>query len=200
MKLKRIIIASNNKHKIKEIENILKDFPCEIVSMGEAGIDTDIEENGTTFAENAYIKAKAIVEMTGEAALADDSGLEVYALDGAPGVYSARYAGEHGNDKKNNDKLLDAMKDVPQEKRGARFVSSIVLLTPEGEKIEAEGFVEGTVGYEEKGDGGFGYDPLFYIPELDKTFAELLPEEKNSISHRSRALKVLREKIGSVLK
>lgn len=195
MNFKKIIIASNNKHKIDEIKDMLGDFPFEIVSLKEAGIDIDVEEDGKTFEENAYKKAYEIMKITGEAALADDSGLEVYALDGAPGIYSARFAGEHGNDKKNNNKLLELLKDVKEEERGARFVSLIALVTPEGEKIIAPGYIEGKIGYSEKGTGGFGYDPLFIVPELGKTFAELTSEEKNAISHRSRALKNLRDQL-----
>lgn len=195
MIFKKIIIASNNKHKIDEIKDMLGDFPFEIVSLKEAGIDIDVEEDGKTFEENAYKKAYEIMKITGEAALADDSGLEVYALDGAPGIYSARFAGEHGNDKKNNNKLLELLKDVKDEERGARFVSLIALVTPEGDKIIAPGYIEGKIGYSEKGTGGFGYDPLFIVPELGKTFAELTSEEKNSISHRSKALKNLREQL-----
>lgn len=194
-KVKKIILASNNKHKVDEIKKILKDFPYEVVSLSDAGIDVEVEEDGKTFEENAYKKAKEIMELTGHAALADDSGLEVFALDGAPGVYSARFAGEHGNHKKNNMKLLEMLKDVPEERRGARFVSTIVLVTPDGDKIVARGEIEGKIGYSEKGTGGFGYDPLFIVPELNKTFAELSPEEKNAISHRARALMNLREKL-----
>ena len=193
----RLIIASNNAHKIGEIKTILKDMNYCILSLKEAGIDIDVEENGSTFEENSYIKAKAIFDLTrGEGAvLADDSGLEVYALDGAPGVHSARFAGEHGNDRKNNDRLLELLKDVPDEKRGARFASAIVMLTPNGNKIEGKGYVEGRIGYEEKGSNGFGYDPLFIVPELNKTFAELTSDEKNNISHRKRALEDLKRKL-----
>jgi XTP/dITP diphosphohydrolase len=191
----RLIIASNNTHKIDEIKNILKDLDYCILSLNEAGIDIDVEENGSTFEENSYIKAKAIFNLSGETVLADDSGLEVYALNGAPGVYSARFAGEHGNDRKNNDRILELLKDIPDEKRGARFVSAIVMLTPNGDKFAGEGYVEGRIGYEEKGSNGFGYDPLFIVPELNKTFAELASEEKNSISHRKRALEDLKRKL-----
>lgn len=192
---KRVIIASNNKHKIEEIKEIIGDYFEEVLSLKEAGISVDVEENGATFEENAYIKAKAIFDMTHEAVIADDSGLEVYALNGAPGVFSARYAGEHGNDDKNNQKLLVELKNVPEEKRGARFVCSIVLLTADGKRINAMGYVEGRIGYDKKGSNGFGYDPLFVVPEYNKTFAELLPVEKNAISHRSMALKDLKNKL-----
>lgn len=191
----RLIIASNNAHKIDEIKNILQDLHFEILSLKDAGIDIDIEENGSTFEENSYIKAKAIHELTSAAVLADDSGLMVDALNGAPGVYSARFAGEHGNDKKNNEKLLELLKDTPDEKRGARFVSAIIMLTPDGDKIIGNGYVEGRIGYVERGSNGFGYDPLFIVPDMNKTFAELTPEEKNSISHRKRALEDLKRKL-----
>lgn len=191
----RLIIASNNAHKIGEIKNILKDLEYCILSLNEAGIDIDVEESGSTFEENSYIKAKAIFDLSGEAVLADDSGLEVYALNGAPGVYSARFAGEHGNDRKNNGRLLELLEDIPDEKRGARFASAIVMLTPDGDKFIGKGYVEGKIGYKEKGSNGFGYDPLFIVPELGKTFAELTPDEKNSISHRKRALEDLKKKL-----
>lgn len=191
----RLIIASNNIHKIDEIKNILKDLNYEIVSLKEADIDIDVEENGSTFEENSYIKAKAIHDLTNEAVLADDSGLVVYALNGAPGVYSARFAGEHGNDKKNNEKLLKELGDTPDEKRGARFVSVIVMLTADGNKFIGNGYVEGKIGYLEKGTNGFGYDPLFIVPDLNRTYAELTAVEKNSISHRKRALEDLKRRL-----
>lgn len=197
LKRNRLIIASNNSHKIEEIKSILKDLDYEILSLKEANIDIEVEENGSTFEENSYIKAKAIRDLTGEAVLADDSGLMVYALDGAPGVYSARFAGEHGNDKKNNEKLLELLKDIPDEKRGARFVSVIVLLTADGDKYVGNGYVEGRIGYKERGSNGFGYDPLFIVLDLNKTYAELTSYEKNSISHRKRALEDLKGKLQS---
>lgn len=191
----KLIIASNNAHKIDEIKNIMRDLDFYILSLKEAGINIEIEENGATFEENSYIKAKAILDLSGEAVLADDSGLMVDALNGAPGVYSARFAGEHGNDRKNNERLLELLKNVPDEKRGARFVSSIVLLTPDGKKFVGNGHVEGRIGYEEKGSNGFGYDPLFIVPGLGKTFAELSSDEKNNISHRKKALEDLKSKL-----
>lgn len=198
MKLEKIIIASNNKHKVDEIKDILKGFCDEILSLKEAGIDCEVEENGTTFEENAYIKAKTIVDLTGLPCIADDSGLEVDALNGAPGVYSARFSGEHGNYKKNNEKLLSLLKGVPREKRGARFVTAIALVTPEGDKIFARGEIRGIITEEELGSNGFGYDPLFLVVELNKTFAQLSSQEKNSISHRGRALNDLKEKLVSI--
>ena len=190
-----IILASNNVHKINEIKEILEDFEFRVISLSEAGINVEIEEDGKTFEENAYKKARTIMDLTGQASLGDDSGLEVYALNGAPGVYSARFSGEHGNTRKNNEKLLELMKDVPDNNRGARFVSSIVLIFPDGREIKVEGYVEGVIGYEENGRGGFGYDPLFFVPKLNRTFAQLDSIEKNAISHRGEALKLLRKKL-----
>lgn len=195
----RIIIASNNKHKVDEIKAILREFPFEILSLKEAGMDIEVDEDGKTFEENALKKAVEVMKVSGEMALADDSGLEVYALDGKPGVYSARFAGEHGNDKKNNEKLLSLLKNVPDEERRARFVSIIALVSPDGEQIIGRGYIEGKIGYEEKGKNGFGYDPLFIVPELNKTFGELTPEEKNLISHRSKALADLKSKLKEIL-
>lgn len=192
---RKVIIASNNAHKTKEIKEILEAFPFEVITMGEAGIDVDIEENGTTFRENAEIKAAAIMKLTGEICLSDDSGLEVSALGGAPGVYSARYAGEHGNNGKNNEKLLRELDGIPEEERTARFVCSIAMAFPDGRTLFSEGYVTGRIGFEEKGANGFGYDPLFVIPELGKTFAELTAEVKNNMSHRGEALKELEHKL-----
>ncbi|CDF59453.1 Nucleoside 5-triphosphatase RdgB (dHAPTP, dITP, XTP-specific) [Thermobrachium celere DSM 8682] len=188
----RLIVASNNNHKVQEIKEILKPLGIEAVSLKEAGISIEIVEDGTTFEENAYKKAKTIYDITKEAVLADDSGLEVYALNNAPGVYSARFAGEECNYKKNNEKLLELLKDMPDDKRGARFVCTMILITKEGEVIKSVGTVEGVISKEPRGTNGFGYDPLFIVPELDKTFAELSEEEKNKISHRARALENLK--------
>ena len=193
----KLVIASNNKHKIEEIKLILSDYFEDIVSMGEAGCHDDIEEYGTTFEENAYIKAKYVADKLGCAALADDSGLEVFALNGEPGVYSARYAGKHGDDGANNNKLLLEMKDISDEKRGAQFVSVISLCRPNEAALSAKGTCPGTILRERRGNGGFGYDPIFYIEALGKTMAELTMDEKNSISHRKRSLqgiKVILEK------
>lgn len=185
-----MIAATNNSHKLEEIKAILKGKDIEIKSMAEAGLDIDIEENGSTFAENALIKAREVHRLTGEAAIADDSGLEVFALQRQPGVRSARYSGVEGanKDKSNNEKLKDAMKDVPDEKRGARFCSVIAAVFTDGSEITAEGFVYGKIGYEEKGSNGFGYDPLFIVEGFGKAMAELTSTEKNKISHRANAL------------
>lgn len=185
-----IAAATKNAGKIKEIEKITKQYGMTVVSRDDAGVDPglEIEENGSTFAENSLIKAKAVAELCGMPAVADDSGLMVDALQGAPGVRSARFAGEHGNDAKNNEKLLALMKDVPDEKRGAKFVCAVTLVFPDGKVISAEGECRGKIAREPKGSGGFGYDPLFVPDGYDKTFAELGADVKNRISHRSRAL------------
>lgn len=191
--MKKLIVASNNAHKIIEIKEILKEFPVEILSLKEAGIDIDVEENGTTFRENAHIKAMEIYKLVGDSmVLADDSGLAVDILNGEPGVYSARYSGEHGNDKKNNEKLLSKLKGIEFEKRTGKFISAIELIIDEDKIINVQGEVHGYIIEEERGDNGFGYDPLFYIPEFNKTMAEMSSEEKNSISHRGEALKMLK--------
>lgn len=194
----KMIAATNSSHKLEEIKTILKYKDIEIKSMAEAGLDIDIEENGSTFVENALIKAREVHRLTGEAVISDDSGLEVFALEGQPGVKSARYSGETGayKDKKNNEKLKDAMKGVPDEKRGARFCSVIAAVFPDGREITAEGFVYGKIGYEEKGSNGFGYDPLFIVEGYGKTMAELTSTEKNKISHRANALQEFVKKLG----
>jgi XTP/dITP diphosphohydrolase len=193
----KIVIASNNKHKISEIKAILHEKvskDIELLSLAEIGFFEDIEENGETFEENAFIKASAAARL-GYMAMADDSGLMVDRLDGAPGVYSARFAGEPCDDRKNNEKLLAALEGTTPEERMAKFVSTIAFVDPAktDRGICARGECPGTILYEYKGTGGFGYDPLFYYAPLDKTFAELTAEEKNSISHRARALDVFCE-------
>lgn len=197
--MKRIIVASNNAHKIKEIKQILEALEFEVISLKEAGINVDVEENGTTFMENAYIKASEIHKLHKEdLILADDSGLMVDALGGAPGVYSARYAGEHGNDKKNNEKLLAELKSNKIEERTARFVCAMVLITDDERVIKVQGEIEGYIKEELNGCGGFGYDPLFFVPEYKMTFGEMTEEMKNSISHRSRALSKLKEELQKI--
>ena len=184
-----VVAATQNRHKIEEIEAITKEFDINIISRQEAGVpDIEIVEDGTTFEENSYKKAFEIMKLTGMPSVADDSGLAVDALDGAPGVYSARFSGLDGDDKANNRKLLEVLKDVTMEKRTARFVSVITLIFPDGKTIVCRGVCEGHIMFEESGSNGFGYDPVFYVPEQGKTFAELSPEEKNAISHRARAL------------
>lgn len=204
--MKRFILASNNAHKIKEIKEILKDFDFEILSLKEAGIDIDVEEDGKTFEENSFKKADEIrkyLVSQGECdfiVMADDSGLEVEYLNGEPGIYSARYAGEHGNDAKNNEKLLNELKGIKEENRKANFICVIVAVTDKGEKIVAEGKSYGIILEELSGNEGFGYDPLFFVPEYKKTFAEMTSDEKNAISHRGRALEKLKSKLKDLLK
>lgn len=187
---------------MREIRAIMGDCGAEIISMKEAGLDLAIEENGTTFEENALIKARAVADAllarNKEQAcvvMADDSGLEIDCLNGEPGVYSARYLGEETPfDLKSRD-LLSRMADVPEEKRGARFVCAIAAVFPDGEAVTTSGIVEGRIGHELRGDNGFGYDPIFYLPEYGRTAAELFDEEKNQISHRSRALGLMKEEL-----
>lgn len=182
----KIAIATNNRNKLKEIRAVLGGFFDEMFSLDDLGIDVEIEETGATLTENALIKARTIRDMTGLASLADDSGLMCDALDGAPGVYSARYAGEEHDDAKNNALLL---KNIAGKDRTAHFCSVIALCLPDGREYTAEGRVDGVITEEARGNGGFGYDPLFFSPELGKTFAEASAEEKNSVSHRGRALR-----------
>lgn len=192
---KTIIIATNNAHKVEEIETALNFEGWEFKSLKDAGIESSPEETGTTFEENARIKARAAHELTGAAVLADDSGLVVDALDGAPGVYSSRYAGEDGNDEANNAKLLHELEGVPDEQRSARFMCVLVFIDEDGSETVVQGSVEGRIGYELKGDGGFGYDPLFW-PEcfnFDCTLAEVTQENKNKVSHRGNALRELKK-------
>ena len=194
--MKRIIIASQNKHKIQEIEAITKKFGMFLVPRSEAGIpDIEVEEDGETFEENSYKKAYEIMKLAGEMTIADDSGLMVDALDGAPGVYSARFSGAGATDRSNNEKLLALLKDVQAEKRTAKFVSVITMIYPHGDKIVARGECQGRIIFEERGSGGFGYDPLFVPDGYDSTFAELGAEEKNKISHRARALEILEREL-----
>ncbi len=189
-----IVAATKNRHKIQEIEAITQEFGMSIISRDEAGVpDIEINEDGETFEENSYKKAFEIMKLCNNITIADDSGLEVDCLDGAPGVYSARFAGKDGDDDANNRKLTELIKDVPYEQRTGRFVSVITMVFPDGETISARGEVEGRLLTEKRGTSGFGYDPLFVPEGYDRTFGELGPEIKNSISHRSRALARLRE-------
>ncbi|MDP4093914.1 MAG: XTP/dITP diphosphatase [Bacillota bacterium] len=193
--MKRFIAATKNKGKLKEIEEILSDLPFEVISMETVGIQDDIEENGSTFEENAMIKAKAVFDITGETVMADDSGLEVDFLNGAPGIYSARFAGEGASDQDKNNKLLDMLRDVPFEKRSARFVCAIAVILPDGTSFTVRGICEGYIGYKPEGKNGFGYDPLFYMPEYGMTTAQMEPEEKHRISHRGKALRMMVERL-----
>ena len=191
--MKRMIFATGNENKMKEIREILGALPLEILSMKEAGVSADIVEDGKTFEENALIKARAICKLAGEMVLADDSGLEIGYLNKEPGIYSARYMGEDTSYHIKNKSLIDRLEGVPDEKRTARFVCAIAAVLPDGKELVVRGTVEGIIGYEEKGENGFGYDPIFYLPERGCTTAELPPEEKNSISHRGNALRLMKE-------
>lgn len=195
MYMKRLIAATKNKGKMKEIKEIFKNVPFEIISMEEAGFDKDIKETGSSFEENAYIKAKAVADATGETVLADDSGLVVDFLDGAPGICSSRFAGEGASNGDRINKLLGLMKGAGNESRSARFVCAAVIVCPDGRSISAVGKCEGIIALEPKGENGFGYDPIFYVPEYGKTISELDDETKNKISHRGKALDMLREKL-----
>ena len=190
-----IIFATSNQNKMKEIREILNDIDVEILSMKEAGIDADIIEDGKTFEENALIKARAIRDLSGCIVLADDSGLEVDALNKEPGIYSARYMGEDTSYRIKNANLIERLNGVPDEKRTARFVCAVAAAFPDGSVKTVRGTMEGRIGYEEKGENGFGYDPIFYLPEYGCTSAELSMEEKNKISHRGKALRAIKEEL-----
>ena len=189
----RLIIASNNAHKLEEIKAILGNYFEEILSLREAGIEHETVEDGATFMENARKKAREIAELSGCCALADDSGLCVDALDGAPGLYSARFSGIHGDDAANNRLLLEKLANC--DKRGAHYTCAIALVRPDGSSVEAEGYLYGQIARKPAGSGGFGYDPLFYLPERGCTTAQLPAGEKNRISHRAMALKLLEQKL-----
>lgn len=191
----RIVFATGNEGKMREIRDILADMGTEIVSMKQAGISIDVEENGTTFEENAVIKAQAVAALTNDIVLADDSGLEVDYLNKEPGIYSARYMGEDTPYSIKNQSILGRMEGVPKEQRAARFVCAIAAVLPDKEVIVVRETIEGYIGYEIAGCNGFGYDPIFYVDEYGCSTAELSEEEKNRISHRGKALRVMREKL-----
>lgn len=191
--MKSIILASNNKDKVKEVKEILKGY--DIISMKEAGIDVDIEENGTTFEENALIKARAIKKLTGQITMADDSGLEIDYLNKAPGVYSARFMGHDTSYDIKNKALIQKLEGVKGSDRSGRFVCAIAVCFPDGREIVKRGTMEGLIAEEIKGDNGFGYDPIVYLPEYGRTSGELAPEEKNKISHRGKALALIKEEL-----
>lgn len=194
----RIVFATGNMGKMREIREIMSDFNIEIVSMKDAGVDVDVEEDGLTFMENSFIKARAIAARCKELGyndivIADDSGLVVDALNGEPGIYSARYMGEETPYSIKNANIIERLEGVPDEDRSARFVCAIACVLPNGEELEAEATYEGAIGYEEKGQNGFGYDPIFYLPDRNVYSAELDPEEKNRISHRGKALCMMKD-------
>ena len=183
----KLVLASKNRHKLAEMQTILGQLGLEVVLESEVGVDVDVEETGTTFEENALLKAKAVMEASGMAAIADDSGLEVDALDGAPGVYSARFGGMD-TDEARTALLLEKLQGVPDAKRTARFVSVVTCVLPNGKVVSARGTCEGVITHAPAGSNGFGYDPVFYVPSLGKTFSQASSEEKNAISHRGNAL------------
>ena len=193
--MKKVIFATGNEGKMKEIREILGDLDIQLLSLKDAGITADIEENGSSFEENTVIKATAIRDLTGEIVLADDSGLEIDYLNKEPGIYSARYMGEHTSYHIKNANLIERLNGVPDEKRTARFVCAIAAAFPDGTVRTVRAAMEGRIGYEEKGENGFGYDPIFYLPEYGCSSAELSMEEKNKISHRGKALRAIRDEL-----
>jgi len=193
--MRRIIFATKNQGKIAEIQEIMKELNLEILSLESAGIDTDIIENGSSFEENAIIKVKEIMKLTNDIVMADDSGLEIDYLNGAPGVYSSRFEGENTPYDIKNNKILSMLEGVPDEKRTARFVCVIAAGFPNGEIITTKGTIEGRIGYEIKGENGFGYDPIFYVPEYNMTTAQMSPQLKNQISHRAKALNQMKAQL-----
>lgn len=193
----RIIFATGNKGKMREVSRILEDLGLEVISMRDAGISIEIEENGSSYEENAMLKARAVAGCAGEngIVLADDSGLEIDYLNREPGIFSARYLGEDTPYSQKNSNLIERLAGVPDEKRTARFVCAIAAVLPDGRELTTLGVIEGRIGYEEKGSGGFGYDPIFFVPEFGKTTAELTEEEKNAVSHRGRALRAMKKEL-----
>lgn len=196
----RIVFATGNQNKMREIHEIMDDLGMEIVSMKEAGIAVDIVEDGQSFEENAVIKASAIAARCQDIILADDSGLEVDALNKEPGIYSARYMGEDTSYRIKNQNIIDRLDGVPDEKRTARFVCAVAAVFPDGTHTVVRETIEGRIGYAESGANGFGYDPIFYVPEYGCTTADLSPEQKNAISHRGKALKKIKELIREKVK
>jgi XTP/dITP diphosphohydrolase len=191
--MKKIIFATGNKDKLREIKEIMADEPVEILSMKEAGISVDVDENGKTFEENSLIKARAIAEQTDAIVLADDSGLEIDYLNGEPGVYSARYMGEDTSYDIKNKNLIERLDGVAKEDRTARFVCAIAAVLPDGRELVTRQTMEGYIGYEPDGENGFGYDPIFYLDEFGCSSAAISPEQKNAISHRGKALRAMKE-------
>ena len=192
----KVVLASKNRHKLVEISKITEQFDMELILQSELGVDIDVDETGTTFEENSFLKADAVMKATGLPALADDSGIAVDALNGEPGVYSARYGFDDSLDDWGRlELLLKNTERVPDGQRQAQFVCVITMVTPDGKTIQARGEIHGELTREPRGENGFGYDPIFYYPPLGKTTAELSPEEKNQVSHRANALKIFYEKL-----
>lgn len=199
--IRRIIFATGNIGKIKEIKEIMGDLPIEILPMRDLGIDLDIEENGHTYEDNALIKVRAIAPFvqSEDVVMADDSGLEIDYLNKEPGIYSARYLGETTSYSVKNNNLIERLEGVADEKRTARFICAIAALFPDGREITTRGEIEGRIAHKECGKGGFGYDPIFYVPELGKTTGELTEDEKNLVSHRGKALRAMKEKLKEIM-
>lgn len=197
--MKTLIVATQNEGKVKEIKKMLQDLKIEVKTMGEAGIDLDVEENGETFEENAIIKAEALKGYTDALILADDSGLEIDCLNKEPGVYSARYLGKDTSYSIKNQIILDRLKDIPKEQRTARFVCAMALASNKLPTITAVGIIEGYIGYEARGTNGFGYDPIFFVETYGTSTADMSEEIKNAISHRGKALSLMKEKIKELL-
>lgn len=193
--MRKIIFATGNEGKMKEVRMILSDLGVDILSLKEAGITADVEENGSTFEENAVIKAREIMKLTGEVVLADDSGLEVDALNREPGIYSARYMGHDTSYHIKNQSLIDRLEGKAGAERSARFVCAIAAVFPDGRILTTRATMEGEIGYEERGENGFGYDPIFYLPEYGCYSGELPLEEKNKLSHRGKALRLMKEEL-----
>lgn len=196
--MERIIFATKNPKKIVEINEIMKDTGFEIISMQKAGINIDVEETGKTFEENAILKAEAIMKLSGYITLADDSGLEVDYLDKAPGVYSARYMGENTSYDIKNNHIIELLNGIPEEKRTARFVSVIAAAFPNIKTITTRATIEGFIAYKQAGKNGFGYDPIFYVPEYKMTTGQMTMEQKNQISHRGKALRLMKNKLNNM--
>lgn len=197
--MKTILFATKNQGKVKEIKKILEGLPVEVITMEEAGIDVEVEETGTTFIENAILKAEALTQYTDAIILADDSGLEIDYLNKEPGVYSARYLGKETPYEEKNAILLDRLKDVPKAQRSARFVCAIAAASQGMVTLTTQATIEGYIGYEAKGKNGFGYDPIFFIEAYNTSTADLSPEVKNAISHRGKALRLMSEQLKEIL-
>lgn len=193
--MKKVIVATRNKGKAREFGDLLSDLGVQVVTMTEAGVGGEAEEEGKTFEENALLKARYVYERTGELVVADDSGLEVDFLDGAPGIYSARFGGADATDTDRNNKLLGLLQGVPPERRTARFVSAVAVITSEGREYVVRAACEGLIGDAPRGEHGFGYDPLFFLPEYKKTMAQLESEIKNAVSHRGKALRLMLDRL-----
>lgn len=198
--IRRILFATGNEGKLREIREILSDLGIEVISMKDAGIHADIREDGKTFAENALIKARTVCQLSGEPTMSDDSGLVVDAMGGEPGIYSARWLGEDTSYHIKNAEILRRLEGLPEEQRSARFVCACACVFPDGTELTAEGVFEGRIGYEEKGVNGFGYDPIFFVPSEGRYSAELSPEEKNGMSHRGQALRKMKGLLASYIK